>query len=67
MSEDPSDPRLRHGTLSAITTVAAFLVWAEKENPDMTFGSYNVSEALEAFAHITNLPLNNLRERLLKA
>jgi hypothetical protein len=59
MTEMVSVPQ---GALEALTDVAAFLVFAERENPNMRFGARTVSEAVEALAFVIGCTPARLRQ-----
>lgn len=49
------------GKRAAVATVAAFLVFAERDSPKMMFGSYTATEAVEAFAWLMGCKPDDLR------
>ncbi len=62
MSADPkADAEATYSNrIVDITTIGAFLVWAEKDGA--LYGSHRANEALEAFARLLNVPADKLRE-----
>ena len=54
--------RVPQGDLEAIACVAAFLVNCEDNFPGTMYGSWTVTEALEAMAHLVGCSTDQLRQ-----
>lgn len=53
------------GDRQAACSVVAFLVYAERDDPAMMYGTWPVSEALEALCHLLGMNAGNVRREVL--
>ncbi len=42
--------------------IVFFLLWAERSNPNMMWGSINISDAIDSLAAVLNVEPHQLRE-----